>query len=156
MEPQPEQMHPRARQLLDYWESIRPAPNVLPGRENFQPAAVAPLLASLSLLDVFRNPLRFRYRVVGSSLTVAGYSARAGDWFDEVVPPLPRGERPAEPMIEVVHSGRPSWVLAPPRMPQVRGVAEIERLILPLARDGRTVDMLLNLTLYHSRSRRVL
>lgn len=154
MEPELDKMHARARRLLELWESMRPEPGVLPGRQHFDPAAAATLLANIALLDVFRDPLRFQYRVVGSALNGAGYTAKAGDWFHDLLPLIP-GSRALDSFFPVVATGRPDWYFAASDHRSLRGVLGIERLVLPLARDGRTVDMLLTLTLYHHRNGRV-
>lgn len=154
MEPELDKMHAQARRLLDLWESMRPELGVLPGRQHFDPAEATTLLANIALLDVFRDPLRFRYRVVGSALNGAGYPAKAGDWLDDMLPLIP-GSRMLDSVIPVVATGRPDWYFAALEFNMMRGVRGIERLVLPLARDGRAVDMLLTLTLYHHRNGRV-
>lgn len=154
MEPDLEKMHAQARRLFDAWTMMRPAPDLLPGRQHFDPAIVASLLANIALLDVVRDPLRFRYRVVGSALNAAGFLAKAGDWFHDVLPSIP-GSRALDSFVPVATTGMPDWRFASRDLQRQRNVVDIERLVLPLARDGRLVDMLLTLTLYHHRNGRV-
>lgn len=151
MEPDLEKMHARARRLLEAWTAMRPAPDLLPGRQHFDPASVPTLLANMALLDVVRDPMRFRYRVVGSALNAAGYPAKAGDWFNDLHPLVP-GSRALDIFMSVATGGMPDWYFAPRDLVLQRGVVGIERLVLPLARDGVLVDMLLTLTLYHYRN----
>jgi hypothetical protein len=154
MEPDLERMHARARRMFDVWHNLRPAPDLLPGRQHFDPALVPTLLSNIALLDVVRDPLRFRYRVVGSSLNLAGFPAKAGDWFHDLLQSIP-GSRALDSFIPVATMGMPDWYFATRDLERLRNVTGIERLVLPLARDGRLVDMLLTLTLYHHRNGRV-
>lgn len=55
----------------------------MPSRPEFNPAAIARYLSIVALVDVFEDPLRFRYRLVGTRITeLAGRNA-TGKWLDE-------------------------------------------------------------------------
>jgi hypothetical protein len=143
----------RLRQLHDYWRSIAPGQDELPGRQHFDPLHIPALLPWIWLLDVHRNPLRFRYRVTGTEhRRVSGRDA-TGRWMDELHPnfttfeSFPEFEAVVERREIRYRRGRPVFAL-------VDDVSETERLMLPLARDGREVDMLLAITIYHRRSGR--
>ena len=55
------------RQFLDLWFAEMKAGRP-PGKDFFDPLRLRFLLGSLSLLDVETDPLRFRYRVVGTDI----------------------------------------------------------------------------------------
>lgn len=138
--------HPRIAALHRYWQQIAPVGR-LPGREHFDPAAVPRLLPHLWLMDVLRAPLRFRWRLVGTEAQAGKLPLRPGDLLDAHL----EGEeleRAATVLREVVESRQPSWARGRPVMPHAPTVLSLERVILPLARDGSTVDMLLGATVY--------
>lgn len=138
----------RLRQLHDYWRSIAPGEDQLPGRQHFDPLDIPALLPWIWLLDVHRDPLRFRYRVTGTEhRRVSGRDA-TGYWMDELHPNFTSFDSFPEFVAAVerrqirYRRGRPVFALN-------SEVSETERLMLPLARNGRDVDMLLAITVYH-------
>jgi PAS domain len=134
--------HPRATQLYRYWRSIHPCPGLLPGRQHFDPVAVPELLPAIWLLDVARDPFRLRYRLCGTAVVGAIGREVTGLWLDEA---HSDGDATAEYIARcrrLVREGAPSWDKGPPRLWPQRDVTLVESLLLPLARDGRTIDML--------------
>src|SRR6202140_589588 len=59
--------HPMVRRFYEYWLSVAP-PGRLPGRQHIRPEDLVPLLPQLWMADVYRDPLRFRYRLVGTKI----------------------------------------------------------------------------------------
>lgn len=143
----------RLRQLHDYWRAIAPGDGELPGRQHFDPLHIPALLPWVWLLDVHRDPLRFKYRVTGTEhRRVSGRDA-TGHWMHELHPTFASFDSFPEFHAAVEHReiryrrGRPVFTIA-------NDVRETERLLLPLARNGRDVDMLLAITIYHRQSGR--
>ena len=142
----------RVAELHSYWRGISPAPGVLPGRQHFDPLAVPRLLPWLFLIDVARDPLRFKYRLIGTVHVDAtgGWNA-TGLWLDQVHPrfvgstAFPQFCAVAEGGSFAYYSGLPTYVIK-------KDYVSIERLLMPLARNGRDVDMLLGITVLHSAS----
>jgi hypothetical protein len=134
--------HPRAKRLYRYWRSIHPRPGLLPGRQHFDPVAVPELLPGISLLDVTHDPFRLRYRLCGTA--VVGVIGRevTGRWLDEAHSDRDATADYIARCRQLVREAAPSWSKAPPRLWRQSDVALVESLLLPLARDGRTVDML--------------
>ena len=136
------------------WCAIRPAPGLLPGRQHFDPIAVARLLPWLWLVDVHRAPqgpqLRFRYRLVGSIHVEAGGFDPTGRWLDEAHPrfassnAMPHFIAAAAGEGFCFYRGRPVYAIN-------KDYIAIERLVLPLARDGTSVDILLGITVLNPR-----
>src|SRR5277367_4446374 len=62
----PADADPRLRRLHDYWRSAHPTGGGLPGRQHLDPCDIAPLLRWIWMMDVHRDPLRFRYRLLGT------------------------------------------------------------------------------------------
>jgi hypothetical protein len=143
----------RIAQLHAHWLGLHPEPGVLPGRQHFDPAAVPRLLPFIWLGDVQRTPLRFRYRLLGTEHLLVFGRDYTGAWLDEVHPGF--ANSPAYPQyLAAVEEGRVGYrrghTLRAPSLP--RRYRGIERLLLPLARDGRTTDMLLAISIYHRAS----
>lgn len=145
----------KIRHFHQAWDSMRPAPGVLPGRAHFDPTAVGSLLPSLISLDILRQGdgrvSSFRFRLVGSAISEA------------------YGEDPTGKIVGVdgsldgtlghhrlaAESGRAVWRLAPPSQPVLKGrVQEVENLVLPLARDGRAPDVLMMLAVFYDHAGR--
>lgn len=140
----PADCHPKIRGLFDYWLSIHPAAGALPGRQHFDPREIGGLLNGIALIDVVHDPLRFRMRLVGTHIVEFRGCDRTGEWMDEAFPGFP-GTDAHRQYIEVVETGTPRWVFGPA---SVSREGNRERILLPLASDGRRVDMLLALLLY--------
>jgi hypothetical protein len=105
------------------------------------------------LLDVHRDPLRFRYRVTGTEhRRVSGRDA-TGHWMHELHPDFASFESYPE-FVVAVERREIRYRRGRPVFPIVNDVRETERLLLPLARNGWDVDMLLAITVYLRRSGR--
>jgi hypothetical protein len=139
--------HASVRALLTYWQRIHP-PEGLPGRKHFDPAAVVPLLPNIVLVEVQREPLRFRYRLLGSRVDSVAGKNLSGQWLDEAYARLPNASVMLAEYAKVVETGQPIWRRGEPRVLPVPECRTIEVLRLPLASDGKTVDMVLCMTLY--------
>lgn len=141
--------HPKVAKVIAHWRAMAPAPGRLPGRQHFDPIELPDLLPHLWLIDVERVPaLRFRYRLLGTALIEAGVPMRRGDYFDEVEN-QPARDEVADTLGWVVRERRPNWRRGVPKVAHNKHVSELERIMLPLAADGATVDMLLGLTLFY-------
>jgi hypothetical protein len=139
----------RVRQLYDHWHELRPAPGVLPGRQHFDPTALSPsVLPFLWLADVQRSPLRFRYRLLGTEHVRVLGRDYTGQWIDEAHPAFLRSTAyhqfvAAAERAAVGYRSGDTLIILP------KDYRSMERLLLPLARDGRRVDMLLAISVYH-------
>lgn len=136
----------RIRRLFDYWQSIHPAGDGLPGRRHVEPLHLPELLRWLCLIDVAREPLRFRYRLVGTGQVQALRRDLTGQWLDAALPEFERSTAYAD--LVAVAAGAIRYRRGPPDIPLEDGDALMERLLLPLAQDGSRVDMILGMTLY--------
>lgn len=149
--------HPQIRALHDYWRRIAPpgappdaphgAPHgVLPGRRHMDPLDIPDLLPRLWLLDVAWPGPRFRFRLVGTLIVDRlGYDP-TGEWLEDT--PLAYRQNPdlTERYRTTVESGRPTYRLGRQRLTRTKDYEFVENIFLPLAEDGRTVDVLLALS----------
>jgi hypothetical protein len=137
----PETWHSATRQLYEYWLSIRP-PDVLPGRQHVDPAAIRALLPYVFIVDVSRQSLRFRYRLVGTAYCELMGCDLTGAYFDEVHLGFTGAIR--DQYIAAVEQHRPAY-----RKGRAMHTREdrrwpmVERVIVPLAKNGIEVDMIL-------------
>jgi hypothetical protein len=134
--------YPLVRLLYDYWQSIAP-PAVLPGRQHVVPEHIAPLWSRLFMLDVFRDPLRFRYRLCGTALVRSLGREVTGAWLDEAQPQLVANPQSRDRLRLMAETGVPTWRRGPPLCARDPAHCIVEGCIVPLAADGRTVDKLL-------------
>ena len=98
-------------------------------------------------MDVHREPFRFRHRLVGSFIDACAGESLTGQWFAQEL----EGERlrlALEDLEHVVTSKQANWRRGKPVIQWERQDIELERLYLPLAKDGETVDMILAMTKY--------
>lgn len=137
--------HPLVRQFHEYWRSIAP-PDGLPGRQHIAAEDIAPLWSRLWMLDVVREPLRYRYRFCGTAMVRSLGREVTGAWLDEVHPQLIANPQSRERFRFMVETGCPTWRSGPPLWTRDPEHRTIETCIAPLAADGKTVDMLIALS----------
>jgi hypothetical protein len=137
----------RIRSLYAYWRGIHP-PEGLPGRQHFDPVDIPDLLPFIWLLEIHRNPLRLRYRVAGTSIVEVLQRELTGRWVHEVFPHFLPGTELYEDYCELIARAVPIPRRGNPFLPHQADFTQRERLLLPLARDGRAVDMALGINVY--------
>jgi PAS domain len=134
--------HPLVRRLYDYWRSLAP-PGRLPGRRDLVAEDIASLWSRAWMLDVFRDPLRYRYRLCGTEMVRSLGREVTGQWLDEAHPALIANPQSRERFHFMVETGRATWRRGIPLWRRDPKHQMIETLIVPLADDGRTVDKML-------------
>jgi len=137
--------HPQCRRLYDYWSGISP-PGRLPGRQHVSPADIVPLLPRVWMLDVVREPLRFRYRLVGTGEVGTLGRDVTGQWLDDVHPEFRTDALLNGRYRFMADTGRPTWRRGPVRWRHDNMHREVENCMVPLASDGSTVDIILALS----------
>ena len=127
------------RQAYAYWRSKQTG-ELLPGRADIRPEDVPHLLPYLFLVDVTRRPIAFRFRLVGTAFNewsgreytgVALTQQEFGPHWRRVFDDYTLAVRRAEPRYAAYQA---PWVSREHRY--------YERIVAPLATDGRRVDML--------------
>jgi hypothetical protein len=143
----PQDWHPKIHRLMDYWRSLHPAEGLLPGRQHVDPGAIANLLPHLFLVDVERVPLRFKYRLVGTDYVQMMGRDLTGEYLDTVHPGFPGPI--LEQYIDTVEHRRPAYRKGPVMYANAKkDYLTVERLIVPLARNGAEVDMIMGVILH--------
>lgn len=103
------------------------------------------------MVDVQPEPLRFRFRLIGSKHVALLQQDYSRQWLDEALPRL-FGTPVTEGLEQAVASRTPDYRRSPSCF-QYQGKLHFaphrmaERLFLPLAADGLTVDIVLALTI---------
>ena len=135
--------HDDQRALYDYWRA-RQRSGRLPARADIDPADLRHLLPRLALIDVLRegHDLAFRYRLTGTEIVNRAGRDPTGKRFEE----LYRGdylETAKATYRQVVDTGRPHTSDRVYPLVPGREYMRYDRLLLPLAGDGVTVDMVM-------------
>ncbi len=132
---------PELNEIHAYWLAKR-GERRMPARQDIEPTEIPGLLRNVMLIDVFHDPVRFRYRLIGTNVVDATGENRTGKCFDSVdffaTNPIVR-----EQYVAVAATGEPVHSLEPFYRLDNGTKYEVERLLLPLSADGVTVDMLL-------------
>jgi hypothetical protein len=135
--------HAKIVRLHQHWRVLH-RPEGFPGRQDFEPTAVPDLLPHLWLVDVHRDPLRFKYRLIGTKViaTMEGGKDFTGYWLDEAHPAI-QSNPDMKRRFEMAAAGIPTWRVGTLHFRHDREWITVQNVFLPLACDGKLVDMLL-------------
>jgi hypothetical protein len=136
--------HPLVRQFYEQWLAIAP-PGRLPGRQHVTPERMVPMLSRMWMLDVHRDPLRFRYRLYGTELVSSLHREVTGRWLDEVQPLTVDNPIVRDRFRFVAETGRPTWRRGKSLWERDPLHPIIENCYVPLAADGKIVDKIMGL-----------
>jgi len=141
-------LHARLDALYRYWLALPRAAGPLPARADFDPFAVPEAVGSIWMLDVQREPFRLRYRLQGTRIVEAVGRDETGRWLDELV--LADRSRPVDTarLRESAFGGRATHARTRPLLAAGSGWSAVESLVMQLAADGRTPDILLCASVY--------
>lgn len=138
----PADWHPLVRRFYEYWRNIAP-PGRLPGRQHLAPEDIVPLLSRLWMLDVFRDPLRFRFRLVGTDITRSVQRELTGRWVDEAQPEASRDPTLRDRYRFILETGQATWRRGRVLWEHDPTHRFVENCLAPLAEDGKTVDKII-------------
>ena len=142
----PETWHPKLERIYRYWLAIHPADGGLPGRQHVDPAAIHDLLPNVYIVDVSRNPMRFKYRLVGTEYVTHMGRDLTGRYLDEAHTGF---QEIVRSYCRTVEERRPDYRNgSAPFQASQRDYKRIERLMVPLARNGSDVDMIFGVIVY--------
>ena len=134
--------------LHRYWCGIRPA-DALPGRQHLDPADIPALLPTIRLYDVHRDPWRFKYRLVGTELVRMLGHDPTGSWFDGTLGKDGATHSHADLVFVAEGRGISYRRGFPLHFLPHKDHLTSERILLPLARNGSDVDIVLGFTVHH-------
>ena len=131
----------RLKRLYGDWENRRRG-REFPSRADFTPDDLQYILGNLSLLDVAYDPLRFHYRIHGTNLSQRMGKDMTNKSIDEI--PAPKhAEQVREQLTGVIERRAPAAFSSLSEYPAVYVPRDVELLVLPLAADGTTIDMIM-------------
>jgi hypothetical protein len=142
--PMPVITTPQLRTLAELWASKRKG-DAIPCRSDFSDEDLRPWFGHMLMVDVVEGPHRFRFRLMGTSLVDAASRELTGKFFDEadtsgydsdVLEDYAEVLRTKAPLCKTRHyNPQPGSFMDHWRV--------YERLLLPLASDGKTIDRIL-------------
>lgn len=71
-------------ELRDYWLSRRNG-KIMPARRDIDPLDIPRLLPHVALTDVCYDPLRFRFRLIGTGIVAMAGRDATGKWLDQAL-----------------------------------------------------------------------
>lgn len=135
--------------LLTYWNSKR-AGREMPTRDDIDPLDLGYVLANILMVDVQHQPLRFRWRLIGTEITAVLGRDRTGRWFDEVYEGATLDGFNAALELSV-RTRRPMRFVGDGDFAQ-RDYLAYESIQLPLSDDGELVNIVMIAAKYGSRA----
>lgn len=134
----------RFRWLFRYWRD-RHRVGRLPGRQDIDPLDFPHLLGRIYLVEVVRQDggLRFRFRLWGSKIRGIFGHDHTGHWLDDIAAPGTLTDI-QQALSACTVAARPHFWRRPMMIDSYE-YAATRRLVLPLAADGASVDMLVGL-----------
>ena len=80
----PKDLSPELARVLDYWEGLKRGSAEMPFWDDVNLTDLPHLEDRIALIDVFENPERFRFGLVGHQLAVSQPLPVAGKFLDEI------------------------------------------------------------------------
>jgi hypothetical protein len=130
---------PRLREAYIYWDAKRQT-KLMPSRADLDPVEIPRLLPYVILIDVMREPLDFRYRLVGTQACFIMRRDFTGQIFSEI-PGSGKESALWQGCEAVVSSKAPMYWQLPYAGPD-RFLRNYENVLLPLSNDGVSVTMI--------------
>ena len=130
---------PRLKRFYDYWQMARRGRR-FPARCDIDPLDFPYMLGNVMLVDVLRDPLRFRVRLHGTEMVARSQYDLTGKLLDDL-PISEFRDLAVGRCRQMVEDPRPRWVQQQ-RVLDGR-IHHYQALWLPLSADGATVTMLM-------------
>jgi hypothetical protein len=137
------ELDPRLKALLDYWRG-KCSPGQLPARADIDPLELRGLLGNINLIEVVQqadSSRRFRYRLFGTEFVFYHGGDLTGQWVDEIGNPVYR-QQLVGLYEHVVATGATPMLSYDYILDSRRH--RFQAVILPLASNGREIDMILS------------
>jgi hypothetical protein len=136
----PDQLEPDLDRARAYWNGLKRGDNDIPFWDDVKFSMQARLARDVILMEVFEDPLRFRFDLVGDDVTQRYGAAVAGKFTDEIDLHAPMDQLTAQCRATVERRAPTYFRHAPSGTPQPG--TGYSRLILPLWGNGR-IEMLI-------------
>lgn len=136
----------RVAKLYRYWSDIGSDNGGIPDRAEFDPTAIFQILPWVWMVDVQHDPMRFKFRLMGTQNVEQMQRDVTGLWIDEAYPEFTSGTGYKD-YLDVVHKKDVSYRRGPSQY-HVANYKNIERIMLPMTDGGEDVDIILAITVY--------
>ncbi|WP_119422058.1 PAS domain-containing protein [Desertibaculum subflavum] len=146
MDPRLSVRDPRLLELRRYWDEIR-GDRPMPRRADIRPEDIRTLLPNIVLIDVQPEPLRLRYRLIGTEITRTMQRDSTGKYYDEIYSPDLLAEI-YRTFRQVIARKAPLRTFGTAFYPD-KNYYSYETLNLPLSEDGTTINMVLGMLVFH-------
>lgn len=138
-------VEPALADLLAFWNRSRRG-RAMPSRADFLPDDIAAHLGWVILVDVEAEPLRFRFRLIGTGITAALSRDSTGRYLDDLYDPEIYDEA-VRPYVHVTRHRQPVRSIG--RMVHAdKEHIHYEALYLPYSETGDRVDMIMERVQY--------
>jgi hypothetical protein len=138
--PLPDMLEPDLNRVHAYWQGLKRGENDIPFWDDVKFSLRTRLAREALLIEVFENPQRFRFDIVGEDVTKRYGKAINGKFSDEIDLSMPLEELTRQCRATVERRIPTYYRQAPSRTPHEKD--EYARLVLPLWGNGR-IEMLL-------------
>ncbi|MBL4813672.1 MAG: PAS domain-containing protein [Rhodobacteraceae bacterium] len=133
---------PANQASLAYWQQQR-AGRIMPSRADLSPADMLVFLPNVILLDVLQDPIDFRYRLIGTKVTLQMmFSDHTGKTMREL---SELGQGPGSQIFGNCQRAVETFQPVTAQTPYIGKNSDFkatEDVIMPLSEDGKTVNML--------------
>lgn len=137
----PDELSLPLKSVYDYWSELRPAPDMFPKRSQIKPQKMKALLPYIGIIEKRDPDGDFYYRLIGTGLAALLGFDPTGQRIRDVFQPQIR-DRLLQALEWVEMNKTPSLRVV--TFEDVRNIRmEYYRLILPLAENGKTINMFL-------------
>lgn len=141
--------HPRVRMFYAYWQGLPRGAGRLPARAAFDPFDIPKTLGWIWMHDIEREPFRLRCRLFGTRVAATVGVDITGQYLQSR--PLSDPGRPLDEtrLRATALDGCPTYARTLPILKHGDVWHAVESLMLPLADDGQTPDILLGISTYY-------
>jgi hypothetical protein len=131
------------RTLLAYWrDKTRERNGMLPARRDLRPDDMVGFLSCVSLINVYSNPRRFQFRLVGTGIVQQMGRESTSQWVNEGLF-ADRASKVFDFFSIPVDTRGPAFAAGHYVVQPSNRVLQFETVLAPLSSDGHGVDMLL-------------
>lgn len=140
--------HPTLVAAYRYWNGKRRG-RAMPQRADIDPAEIVPLLPHIFMVDVGRDPPLFKYRLIGTAIVeflgrdftgraidATNYDPAQAAELQKIIATAVASARPVACKGTVFYVPGREWMLT-------------EAVLMPLSKDGRTVDIIIGAQIAH-------
>ncbi len=128
------------QEAREYWSRCR-GDRAIPSRTDIDPGDIRHILPNVILIDVLREPLDFRYRLIGTEIDRHSSERHTGKRISEI-----QGRAAPSSVwdnLKRVVDTREASETSVPYVGPLKDFVTTRQIVLPLSGDGEEVDMLL-------------